>query len=93
MPVSGLLALAANSHLASQQIHNIQRANTSNYQLLPLTQSGGFTQLPHAATNRLPRLFNRPGVAGAVLQTPSSLIDSDNQPFPPNLQNIINHKP
>ena len=42
-------------------------------------------------------VFNRPGVAGAVLQTPSSLIDSVSesvsQPFPPNLQDIINHKP
>ena len=28
-------------------------------------------------------LINRPGVAGAVLQTP----------FPPNLQDVINHKP
>ena len=38
-------------------------------------------------------IFNRPGVAGAVLQTASSLIHSVGQPFPPNLQNIINHKP
>ena len=37
-------------------------------------------------------LFNRPGVAGAVLQTPLSLIDSVSQPFSPNLQDIINHK-
>ena len=37
-------------------------------------------------------LFNRPVVAGAVLQTPSLLIQSVTQPFPPNLQNVINHK-
>ena len=42
-------------------------------------------------------VINRPGLAGAVLQTPSSLInsvsESVSQPFPPNLQDIINHKP
>ena len=42
-------------------------------------------------------LFNRPCVAGAVLQSASwfidSLIQSVIQPFPPNLQNIINPKP
>ena len=37
-------------------------------------------------------IFNRPGVAGAVLQSPMLLIDSVIQPFPPNRQNIINHK-
>ena len=40
---------------------------------------------------------NRPSVAGAVQQTPSllihSLIESVNNPFPPNLQNIITPKP
>ena len=40
--------------------------------------------------------FNRPGVAGAALQTPStfihSLIDSVTDPFPPNLQTIITPK-
>ena len=36
-------------------------------------------------------VFNRPRVAGAVLQSASSLIKSLNEPFPPNLQNIINH--
>ena len=38
-------------------------------------------------------IFNRPGVAGAVPQTPLLLIDSVGEPFPPNLQDIINHKP
>ena len=42
-------------------------------------------------------MFNRPGVARAVLQTPWSLIQSVSQsvsdPFPPNLQNIITSKP
>ena len=42
-------------------------------------------------------VFNRPGVAGAVLQTASSfihsLINSVNDPFPPNLQGIKNPKP
>ena len=38
-------------------------------------------------------LINRPGVAGAVLQTASSLIKSVMHPFPPNLQDIINPKP
>jgi hypothetical protein len=37
-------------------------------------------------------IFNRPGVAGAVLQSASLLIHSLSQPFLPNLQNIINHK-
>ena len=41
--------------------------------------------------------FNRPGVAGAVLQSASwfihSVSQSVSQPFPPNLQNIINRKP
>ena len=39
-------------------------------------------------------LFNRPGVAGVVLQTPSSMIHSFNVslPFPPSFENIINHK-
>ena len=42
-------------------------------------------------------LFNRPGVSGAVLQTPSSFIDSLikslSHSFPPHLQDIINPKP
>ena len=38
-------------------------------------------------------LFNRPGVAGAVLQTASSFIDSVSEPFPPDIHNIINPKP
>ena len=42
-------------------------------------------------------LINRPCVAGAVLQTPSSLIHSFihklSDPFPPTLQHIINRKP
>ena len=42
-------------------------------------------------------IFNRRGVAGAVLQSPASLIDSlihsFSNPFPPNLQNIITPKP
>ena len=38
-------------------------------------------------------LFNRPGVAGAVIQTPLLLIKLFADPFPPNLQNIINPKP
>ena len=45
---------------------------------------------------KLFNFFNRPGVAGAVLQSASftqSLSHSVSQPFPPNLQNIINHKP
>ena len=37
-------------------------------------------------------VFNRPGVAGAVLQIPLSLIKS-HYPFPPNLQNIFTPKP
>ena len=39
------------------------------------------------------QFFNRPGVAGAVLQTPllqtELLAYSLTDPFPPNLQNII----
>ena len=31
------------------------------------------------------KLINRPGVAGAVLRTPSSFIKSVRDPFPPNL--------
>ena len=38
-------------------------------------------------------LVNRPGVAGAVLQTPPLLTDYLSNPFPPNLQNTINPKP
>ena len=43
-------------------------------------------------------VFNRPGVAGAVLQSPSSLIinsliDSLTDAFPPDLQNISTPKP
>ena len=38
-------------------------------------------------------LFNRPGVAGAVLQTPLSPIHSVSDPFPPNLQATFNPKP
>ena len=38
-------------------------------------------------------IFNRPGVAGAVLQSPPSLIHWPSHPFPPNLQDIINDKP
>ena len=34
-------------------------------------------------------LFNRPGVAGAVLQTALSLNESVSYSFPPNLQEII----
>ena len=37
-------------------------------------------------------LINRPCVAGAVLQTPVSLISSVSDPFPPNFQSILNHK-
>ena len=37
-------------------------------------------------------IFNRPGVARAVLQTPLLLIHSLTDPFPPNLQNIIARK-
>ena len=37
-------------------------------------------------------VINRPGVAGAVLQTPLSNIQSLSDPFPPNLQNIITPK-
>ena len=40
----------------------------------------------------LSNIFNRPGVAGAVLQTPSWLSDWLSHPFPPNLQDIINLK-
>ena len=39
------------------------------------------------------KIVIRPGVDGAVLQAPLSLINSVSEPFPPNLQNIINHKP
>ena len=43
------------------------------------------------------KLFDRPGVVGAFLQSPSSLIhsfsESDSHPFPPSLQNSITSKP
>ena len=38
------------------------------------------------------KVFNRPGVAGPVLQAASSLINSASGPFPPNLQDIIKTK-
>ena len=45
----------------------------------------------------LEEFFNRPGVAGAVLQSPLSLINSFihlfSNPVPPNLQNIIKGEP
>ena len=34
-------------------------------------------------------IINRPGEAGAVLQSPLSLIQSVTDPFPQNLQNIL----
>ena len=40
-----------------------------------------------------PELFSRPDVAGAVLQTPLSLIDSANDPLPPDLQITFLAKP
>ena len=43
-------------------------------------------------TNNI-HIFNRPDVAGAGLQTPSSLNKPLTDPFPPNLQNIITTKP
>ena len=39
------------------------------------------------------QMFNRPGVAGAVLQTASSFTDSVGDPFVPNLQNTFIPKP
>ena len=38
-------------------------------------------------------LFNRPGVTGAVLQTPLSLIDGVGHPFVKDLENTVNPKP
>ena len=38
-------------------------------------------------------LINRPGVARAVLKTPSLLIKSLSHPFPPDLQNMMTPKP
>ena len=42
---------------------------------------------PHLA-----EVINRPAVSGAVLKTPSSIIEQLTHPFPPNLQNIITPK-
>ena len=44
-------------------------------------------------SNQETSISNRPGVAGAVLQTPSSFINSVSSPFPPNLQDITNPMP
>ena len=41
----------------------------------------------------LTRLVNRPGVAGAVLQTASSLSEWVSHPFPPDIHNIMTAKP
>ena len=38
-------------------------------------------------------ILNRPSVAGAVLQTPPSIIKSVTDPFPPDIPNIISPKP
>ena len=38
-------------------------------------------------------MIKRHGVAGAVLQSPSSLIMSLSDPFPQNLKTTITHKP
>ena len=38
---------------------------------------------------RVMKLVNRPGVAGAVLQTPLYFIDKFSNPFPPNLQKTV----
>ena len=38
-------------------------------------------------------VINRPGVAGAGLQSPLLLIKGLSHPFPPDLQNIITPKP
>ena len=38
-------------------------------------------------------MFYRPGVAGAVQQTSPSFIHLVTDPYPPDLQNIINPKP
>ena len=54
------------------------------------------TKLKHnftALNKKTQCLFNRPGVAGAVLQTPLLLIKLLIQPCPPNLHNIITPKP
>ena len=44
-----------------------------------------------AINGATPSGFKRLGVAGAVLQTP--LINCFGDPFPPNRQNVSNHKP
>ena len=54
---------------------------------LELTLSNGRPKVKHG------KLFNRPGVAGAFLQTPPSLTDWVSDPFPSNLQNTITPKP
>ena len=60
-------------------------------------QDSGFRQsaVNHSLFTR--QFINRPGVARAVLQSASWSIHSFTEwvsdPFPPNLQNIINHKP
>ena len=47
-----------------------------------------------AVTCPITNVLNRPGVAGAVLQTPSPLINYLlTRAFPPNLQNIITPEP
>ena len=43
--------------------------------------------------NQMAYMFNRPGVAKAVLQTPVLLIKSLSQPFPPDIQQTFIPKP
>ena len=47
-----------------------------NAWIFPIGQSGGASRWRVCYQRGLPRLVNRPGVAGAVLQSPPSLIDS-----------------
>ena len=61
--------------------------------LHPLGRPGLAHEVATAIAFLVSQVINRHGVAGAVLQTPSSLIDRLSDPFPPNLQNTINHKP
>ena len=56
-----------------------------------LAQEGFFTNgfLTKSFPTGVTFLLNRPGVAGALLQTPLWLIYSFSHPFPPNLQEVV----
>ena len=57
------------------------------FQKCGLVLSRWYETNPPSSMILLGMVFNIPGLAGAVLQTPLALIHSLSDPFPPNIQN------